>query len=170
MNGKAHTREHREAAMRVKEDDARATRSSGLVRRRKTQRTGEEKVRFTKIMSRRRWVRDREALMITQTEAVQSRPTTNRRTIRRSDRPESLHRAAVVLLDAAVVAAVGEIDHQPDDQPDDQPRPVDPAELVHHVAVEEDAQDGHERHPRRAERARLARDWSGAARSRRCRR
>ena len=57
---------------------------------------------------------------------------------------------------AAVVPAVGEIDDQADDQPDDQARPVDPAELVHHVAVEEDAQNRNDRHPRRAERARLA--------------
>ena len=31
----------------------------------------------------------------------------------------------------------------------------DPSELDHHVAVEEDAEDGHQRHPWRAEGARL---------------
>src|ERR1700690_3284581 len=72
-----------------------------------------------------------------------------------------LHGGAVVLLDAAVVAAVGEIDHQADGEPDNEAGPIDPAEFVHHVAVEEDAEDRNQRHPRSAEGAVLA--WIRAA-------
>ena len=56
-------------------------------------------------------------------------------------------------------AAVGEIHHQPDNQPDNQSRPVDPSQFVHHVSVRDDAQNRHQRNPRRAERPRLLRDW-----------
>src|SRR5437870_3584918 len=55
-------------------------------------------------------------------------------------------------LETAVMPAVAEVDNQSDHQPHDQPHPIDPPQLVHHVAVEADAQHGHDRHPRRAER------------------
>src|SRR6516225_5840092 len=59
------------------------------------------------------------------------------------------------VLYPAVVAPVCEVHHQTDDQPDNESRPVYPAQLVHHVAIEDYAHDGHEGHPRRAERTRL---------------
>src|SRR5579863_8097472 len=74
---------------------------------------------------------------------------------------DALQGAAIVLLDAAVVAAVAEIDEEADYQPDNQASPVDPAEFVHHVAVESDAQDRDEGNPRSAEGARLI--WIGFA-------
>src|SRR5258708_40044062 len=52
------------------------------------------------------------------------------------------------VADAAVVTAVSEINHQSDRQPDEQTGPVDPGEFVHHVAVEEDAENRHDRKPR----------------------
>src|SRR5882757_2591179 len=55
----------------------------------------------------------------------------------------------------AVITAVGEIDDQANRQPDDQARPVDPAKLVHHVAIENDAENWHQGNPGRAERPRL---------------
>src|SRR5271165_3051336 len=56
-------------------------------------------------------------------------------------------------LHPAVMPAVSEVNHQPYDQPHNQPGPVHPAQLVHHVAVEQDAHDRNEWYPRRAERA-----------------
>ena len=61
------------------------------------------------------------------------------------------------ILDATVVPTVTKVNEQADNQPYDQPRPIDPAQLQHHVAVEEYPQDRHERHQRRVEGARLAR-------------
>src|ERR1700687_5052477 len=62
---------------------------------------------------------------------------------------------------AAVITVVGEVDDQSDDQPDNQARPVDPAQLVHHIAIKEDAENRHQRNPRRAKRPGLL--WIGAA-------
>src|SRR5258706_10464180 len=70
-------------------------------------------------------------------------------------RSYSLLFAELRVADPAVMPPVSEIDHQADHQPDNQARPVDPAKLVHHVPVEDDAHDRHERHQRRAERPRL---------------
>src|SRR5713101_649519 len=53
---------------------------------------------------------------------------------------------------AAVMPAVCEIDDEPDDEPDQEPRPVDPTQLVHHVAVESDTQNRNAGHKGRAER------------------
>src|SRR5260370_8985802 len=60
------------------------------------------------------------------------------------------------VADAAMVTAISEINYQADPQPDEQPGPVDPAEFVHHVAVEEDAENRNDRDPRRPESPRLA--------------
>src|SRR4051812_32333040 len=54
-------------------------------------------------------------------------------------------------------AAVGKVDNKSYRQPDDQARPIYPAELVHHVAIEHDTQDGHHWNPRRTEGSWLAR-------------
>src|SRR2546423_10334243 len=53
-------------------------------------------------------------------------------------------------LYAAMLLSVGEVDHQPNHQPNNQPRPVDPPELVHHVAVGDHAEDRDQGHPRSA--------------------
>src|SRR6267378_2012156 len=55
----------------------------------------------------------------------------------------------------AVITAIGEINDQANRQPNDQARPVDPAKLVHHVAIENDAENRYQRNPRRTERPRL---------------
>src|SRR5437899_13016302 len=55
-----------------------------------------------------------------------------------------------------MLSTISEINHQTDDQPGDQPRPVDPPQLVHHIAVYHDSEDRHHGHPGRAERTRLA--------------
>src|SRR6266404_4012949 len=47
----------------------------------------------------------------------------------------------------AVLYTVGEIHDQPDNQPDDQACPVYPTQLVHHVAVEQNAKKRHHRQP-----------------------
>ena len=60
------------------------------------------------------------------------------------------------VLQSAVFTAVGEIDNQADNKPNDKPRPINPSELVHHVAVEEDSQKRHKRTQWRAERPRLS--------------
>src|SRR5579885_3437837 len=60
--------------------------------------------------------------------------------------------AALRVLHFAVIPAVGEIDDQADNKPDNEPRPVDPAQLVHHVAVKADTQEGNDGHPRSTER------------------
>src|ERR1700722_9704817 len=70
---------------------------------------------------------------------------------------QKLERAAVVLLNPAVMSAIAEVNHQANSEPDDQPRPVNPPELVHHIAIEKDAQHWNKRNPRRAERTRLFR-------------
>ena len=67
------------------------------------------------------------------------------------------------LLYTAVMAAVGEVNHQADDQPDDQAGPVHPAELVHHVAVEEDARELVLRAPTGCGKAAADWDWCCAA-------
>src|SRR5258706_11391878 len=58
---------------------------------------------------------------------------------------------------AAVMPAVCEIDDEPYDEPDQEPRPVDPTQLVHHVAVESDTQNRNGGHKRRAERPGVSR-------------
>src|SRR5579862_4354125 len=40
-------------------------------------------------------------------------------------------------LQPAVMPAVSEINHQTDDQPTNEPSPVDPAEFIHHVTIED---------------------------------
>src|SRR6266576_6313889 len=59
------------------------------------------------------------------------------------------------VADAAVVTAVSEINHQSNHQPDDQASPVYPAEFVHHVPVEQDAENRDDRNPGGTERPRL---------------
>src|SRR5208337_5599038 len=59
-------------------------------------------------------------------------------------------------LHPAVFLAVSEVHEQSDYQPDNQAGPVDPSQLVHHVAVGDHAEDRHERYPRRPEGPRLA--------------
>src|SRR3954469_25207450 len=63
------------------------------------------------------------------------------------------HRLRLTLhgLHSTVVAAIGEVNHQPNNQPYDQARPVYPPKSDHHVTVEEDAKDRNYRHPRSAE-------------------
>src|SRR5690349_24322091 len=61
--------------------------------------------------------------------------------------------AQLRIADPAVMPSVGEIDDQSDNQPDDQARPVDPAQFVHHVAVENDPEHRHQRHQWRPEGA-----------------
>src|SRR5438105_6256095 len=50
-------------------------------------------------------------------------------------------------LDLAVMAPIGEVNHQADKQPNNQPSPVHPAQLVHHVAVGNDAENRYQWHP-----------------------
>src|ERR1700687_4823510 len=64
------------------------------------------------------------------------------------------------VADFAVVPAITEINQQSNDQPGNQASPIDPSELVHHVAVADDSQDRHEREPGRTEGSRLP--WIGA--------
>src|SRR5437868_1294251 len=47
------------------------------------------------------------------------------------------------LLHAAVLAAVSKVNNQAYGEPDDQTRPIYPAQFVHHVAIEDDAQNRH---------------------------
>src|SRR3954468_14642960 len=54
-------------------------------------------------------------------------------------------------------AAVDKVDNKSYRQPDDQARPIYPAEFVHHVAIEDDTQDGNHRNPGGAEGSWLAR-------------
>src|SRR5262249_38928462 len=61
------------------------------------------------------------------------------------------------LLNTAMVAPIAEVDDQTDDEPDDQPCPVDPAQLIDHVAVEDQAHDRHEGYPWRTEGSWLVR-------------
>src|SRR5215469_11107942 len=58
---------------------------------------------------------------------------------------------------AAVIFAIGKVDDQTNNQPYNQAGPVDPPQFVHHVAIEGDAKNRHQRHQRGAERSRLAR-------------
>src|SRR5512142_284259 len=59
------------------------------------------------------------------------------------------------MLHAAVMTAVGKVHNKTDYQPDDQTRPVQPAQFVHHVTADHDAEDWHDWNPRRAEWAML---------------
>src|ERR1700683_3873711 len=70
---------------------------------------------------------------------------------------EKLQRAPVVLLNPAVMSAVTKINHQPDNQPDNQSRPIDPAEFVHHVTVENNPKYRNQRNPRRTKWTQLHR-------------
>src|SRR6185437_4517563 len=58
---------------------------------------------------------------------------------------------------AAVMTAVGEIHNQSDNEPADQSSPIDPSELVHHVAIKNNSQRGNNRHPWSAKRTGLLR-------------
>ena len=49
--------------------------------------------------------------------------------------------------ETAVVPAVTEVHDEANHQPHDQPQPVNPPQLVHHVSVEANAQNWHQRHP-----------------------
>src|SRR4051812_34095184 len=53
----------------------------------------------------------------------------------------------------AVAAAVGEVDQQPQRHPDDQAQPGVARQAGHHVAADQDPQDGNDRHQRRLEGA-----------------
>src|SRR5439155_1831341 len=59
----------------------------------------------------------------------------------------------------AMVTTVSEVDHQADGQPDDESCPVDPSQLVHHVAVGENSYNRHKCHPGHAECPSLS--WVG---------
>src|SRR5712691_371571 len=59
------------------------------------------------------------------------------------------------VADPAVITTVSKINHQSDDQPNNEAGPVHPPELVHHVAVEQDSKNWHDRHPWCTEGARL---------------
>src|SRR5438094_8137021 len=56
----------------------------------------------------------------------------------------------------AVLCAVSEINNESNDEPDDQSRPVDPSELVHHVAVKEHTEKWNNRQPSSHENSRCA--------------
>src|SRR5580692_9962879 len=50
-------------------------------------------------------------------------------------------------VDAAVVTAVSEVDHQADREPDEEPDPRDPWQPRHQEQTKSDPGDGHRRHP-----------------------
>src|ERR1700690_2186359 len=73
------------------------------------------------------------------------------------ERPSQNASAAALLgttlqrLHLAVLAPVGEVDHQPDHQPDKEPQPVGPAEAVDHRTADDHARGRDERNRRDSE-------------------
>src|SRR3984893_17625664 len=69
----------------------------------------------------------------------------------------ALEPRTAALPDPAMMPTIGEVDHHADEQPGDESRPVDPAELIHHITIEQNAESRNQRHPGRTEGPRLPR-------------
>ena len=49
-----------------------------------------------------------------------------------------------------MMTTISKVHTQSDGEPNNQPSPIDPAKFVHHVAIEQNPQNWHQRHPRSA--------------------